>query len=242
MEEVFNLCKKLLDTSEECKQYIKSRQIDKNNVYNFGYFPTIDEIKLLSDNDKNILINHKLLYEKLIDDNLGPRKIYSSYYEHHRLVIPYKNSIGEIVGLVARTFLNEEDRKKINVQKYKNTRFKINNYLFGLDNAKKDILRAGYVYVVEGQIDAITAQLNGMPNTVSINGAGMNREQFIILARYTDSIFLLLDNDEAGKNGRIEIKNKYSKYLKIKDCFIPKEYKDVDGFLLAETKYVNKID
>lgn len=55
--------------------------------------------------------------------------------------------------------------------------------------------------------------------------------QLALIARYTTNINLLLDNDEAGEKGRSRILNKFSKFVNIKNYYIPEPFKDIDDYL-----------
>ena len=59
----------------------------------------------------------------------------------------------------------------------------------------------------------------------------MSDYQFSLLTRYTNDIFLLLDNDEAGEKGRKKIISKFSKFANIHNFYLPEPYKDIDEYL-----------
>ena len=63
----------------------------------------------------------------------------------------------------------------------------------------------------------------------------MTLYQFSIIKRYTNNLYLLLDNDEAGEKGRDKINSIYSKYSNIKNVRLPIGYKDIDEFLIENT-------
>ncbi len=69
----------------------------------------------------------------------------------------------------------------------------------------------------------------------------MSIEQLILLVRYTDKLYLLLDNDEAGDLGRERIIDKYSKHAQCVNLRIPQGFKDLDEFL-CETQWDGEVE
>lgn len=60
----------------------------------------------------------------------------------------------------------------------------------------------------------------------------MTSYQFSVISRYTDNIYLLLDNDEAGVKGRRTIRKKFGDFANIQNFYLPKEYKDIDEYFV----------
>jgi DNA primase len=168
-------------------------------------------------------------------DSLFPRKVHSCYFEEYPLMMPFRNIYGQVVGLVGRTLLDEDERKKRKLSKYKNTSesslFKKGNLLFGLYENKKAILDLGEVFVVEGQFDVIKAMEKGFRNIVALGNSSMSDYQFSVISRYTSNICLLLDNDVAGDKGRKRIIKKFGEFANIRDFYIPDGFKDIDEYI-----------
>lgn len=243
LEKIVEACKFLLfnySEAENCREYLNSRlTLESQNLFDFGYFPNLSNIEsLISIVGEDCLIKNSLIYSKEIEDSLFPRKIKFSYFEDYPLIMPYKDAYGRVVALVGRSLLSDEERSKKSISKYKNTKFHKSNHLFGLYQNKQDILEKSCVFVVEGQFDLIKANQNNFKNIVSLGGADMSLTQFSLINRYTNNIYLLLDNDEAGEKGRKKIKEKYSRFANISNFYIPNSYKDIDEFL-SQNKYEN---
>ena len=149
--------------------------------------------------------------------------------------MPFKDPYGKIVGLVGRTLLSSDEMKQQNIPKYKNSKeskkFKKGNLLFGLYENKQTILSTDSVYVVEGQFDVIKAWEIGFRNVVALGNNNMTSYQLSVISRYTNNIFLLLDNDEAGQKGRKRIIKKYGHLANIRNFYIPEDYKDIDEYI-----------
>jgi DNA primase len=77
--------------------------------------------------------------------------------------------------------------------------------LYGLDVARDGIARAHSVVVMEGYTDCIMAHQHGLDNVVAVLGTALGEHHVQLLRRYTDSITLVLDGDEAGRRRTNEI-------------------------------------
>lgn len=233
LQTITESCRFLLKNSIEASaisSYIEDRiSKDIEEKFLFGYFPPADKINLLSDLvGLESLKEEKLIYSKQTASSLN--KIYS-YFEDHPMILPYRDVYGEIIALVGRSILSEEERKNKKISKYKNTVFNKGNNLFGLFEAKHEILKTGFVYLVEGQFDVIKAHEKGLINIVALGNSQMSSYQAALLSRYTDTVFVVLDNDDAGEKGRKRIEDKYGDNLNIVNLFLPEGYKDIDEYL-----------
>jgi DNA primase catalytic core len=237
LSKIIEACQYLLNDYSEaqpCKEYLDKR-LNKNSqeLFQFGYFPTIDNIQvLISLVGEDLLRDNSLFYSREVEDSLYPRKVNFSFFENHPLIMPYKDAYGNVVGIVGRSLLSDKERK---FSKYKNTDFSKTKHLFGLYENKKSVIENDSVFVVEGQFDTIKAVEKGFTNIVSLGGAGMSDYQFFIISRYTNNIFLLLDNDEAGEKGRKRIIDKFGKYANIHNFYLPEPYKDIDEYLMENS-------
>ncbi len=233
-DKLLEICSYLLYESEianTAKIYLNNRiPIDIQKKFSFGYFPQQEKLNILfSFIKKKELVDLDVLYNNNYSDN--SYSLLSSPLQHHNLILPYKNVYGKTIAIVGRTILNEEERKLLDIPKYKNTAFKKSKHLFGLYEAKASILEKGYAYIVEGQFDCITAHANNITNVIALGSSNMSFDQLALLLRYTNKIKLLLDNDDAGTEGRERIIAKYGKYTNIENNYLPGGFKDLDEFL-----------
>jgi DNA primase len=244
LNKVINACQYMLNhfpEAQKARDYLNDRlSKDSQNNFQFGYFPTANQLHVLTELlDENILKQTKLLYYKDISDALYPRSVAHSYFEHHNLIMPYKNQYGQTVAIVGRTLLNDKERTPLKIPKYKNTHetnlFKKSNLLFGLFENKQNILDKNEVYIVEGQFDVIKASEFNLNNTVALGTGYITPYQFSLITRYTNNINLLLDNDETGEKSRKKIMSKYSKFANIKNLYVKYPYKDIDEYFKNNT-------
>ena len=77
--------------------------------------------------------------------------------------------------------------------------------LYGLDLARDKFKQAGGAVVMEGYTDCLMAHQHGLENVVAVLGTALGERHLQLLRRYTDSITLVLDGDEAGRRRTNEI-------------------------------------
>lgn len=218
------------------QEYLNSR-FDPSSQYKFqfGYFPTNEQIYKLTDLvDEDILEQLGLRYNKYESGAI----VKHNHFHYHNLICPFNDEYGNIISLLGRTSLSNEERKKLQIQKYKYSYGTPKElYLFGLDKAKKYIIDKNYVICVEGQYDAITCHSRGVRNVVALGGCSLTKFHFYNLNKYTNNIYILLDNDEAGEKGKNKIKNRYKEYANVRGLSLGKMiYKDIDDCLRKDSR------
>ena len=128
-----------------------------------------------------------------------PRKKGDGYYDRFRdrLMIPIHDTQGRVVGFGSRT-LTDEKPKYLNSPETEV--FDKGKLLFGLDKARKSIVKDDSAIVVEGYFDVIALHAAGIDNVVASMGTALTGDQVRQLLRYSDSkqIILNFDADAAG--------------------------------------------
>ena len=114
-----------------------------------------------------------------------------------RLMFPIRNEIGDVIAFSGRQL-----RENKNSGKYINSPetpiFKKSRVFFGLDRAKKLILKEKAALLCEGQIDAICCHELGIEHAIATCGTACTREHAKLLRRYTSNVLICYDADKAG--------------------------------------------
>lgn len=114
-----------------------------------------------------------------------------------RLMFPIRNEMGDVIAFSARQL-----RENKNSGKYINSPetaiFKKSRVFFGLDRAKKPILKEKAALLCEGQIDAICCHQLGIEHAIATCGTACTREHARLLKRYTNNVLICYDADNAG--------------------------------------------
>jgi len=232
LNKVISLSSDLLFYFEEAKDYktyILNRFSEETvREFNIGYFPKTMFLGLINQYiDTNDLINLGLISQY---NNF-------SFFENHNLIIPHYDIIDAPISIMGRTILSDDKRADLSLPKYKNTIFKKGNYLFNLSKAKPHILENGFVYIVEGQFDAMKCWENGIKNVVAVGSSSLSSYQCASISRYTDNMFILFDSDEAGFKGRNRVESKFSDRMNITNVYVPFGYKDIDEYITANKEF-----
>ena len=172
------------------REYLAKRQISGTFAKNFGLgYASHDSYSL----HKAMLEKGYTDYEMEAADLI--RKGDYGYYDtfRDRLVFPVIDTSGRVIGFSGRA-LGESHAKYLNS---KDTPvFTKGRNLFGLNLAKKS--KAGYIMLVEGNIDVVTLHQAGFDSTVASLGTSLTDEQARLISRYTKEVILAYDSDGAG--------------------------------------------
>ena len=125
----------------------------------------------------------------------GSRGWYDRFRE--RIMFPFHNESGKIIGFSGRVFGEGSEAKYINSPE--TPLFNKSAYLFGLYFARRLMRKLDFTILVEGQFDVILSQQSGFGNTVCPSGTSVTKEQISQIQRTTNRIVIAFDTDDAGK-------------------------------------------
>ena len=151
----------------------------------------------------------------------------------NRLMFTITDVTGRVIGFGGRT-LDDDSAKYINSPT--TVLFDKSNSLYGLEQARHEIVSTGTAVVVEGYTDCIMAHQFGCCNVVAALGTSFTTGHGRLLRRYAKKVILIFDSDVAG----IEATNRaldvcLAQRIDIKLASVP-EGKDPCDFLLAAGK------
>jgi DNA primase len=139
----------------------------------------------------------------------------------HRVMWPIKDITGEVIGFGGRK-LHSDD--KDSGPKYLNTPetsvYKKSQVLYGLDLAKKDIVKNRQVVVVEGYSDVMACHLAGITTAVATCGTAFGDDHIRIIRRllmddtqFRGEIIFTFDGDAAGQKAALRAFNDDQKFV-----------------------------
>ena len=115
----------------------------------------------------------------------------------NRVIFPFVNLSGKIVGFGGRVLVNTD-----NTAKYLNSPeselYHKSSELYGFFFAKSAIQKADRCLLVEGYTDVISLHQSGIENVVASSGTSLTEGQIRIIQRFTKNITLIYDSDPAG--------------------------------------------
>jgi DNA primase len=71
----------------------------------------------------------------------------------------------------------------------------------------------------------------GFRNIVALGTSSMTPYQFSVISRYSNNMFLLLDNDFSGQKGRKRIISKFGHMANIRNFYLSDDFKDIDEYI-----------
>lgn len=186
--------RKLLERSRVAREYIKKRDIAPESVEQFKLGYAASEWSGLAD----YLRSQKVRLEDGAKAGLlVARESGKGFYDRfrNRLIFPIFDVQNRIIGFGGRD-LGGSEAKYINSPE--TPVFIKNRTLYALNFARKAIIDQGYVILVEGYMDVITAHAAGFTNVVATMGTALTLEHVNVLSRYTKTAVLAFDSDSAG--------------------------------------------
>ncbi|HWP43525.1 MAG TPA: DNA primase [Blastocatellia bacterium] len=178
------------------REYIRSRGITEQTCKRFrlGYAPE----------SWDSLIKHLKQRGATIDEietsGLAVLKEQGGLYDRFRgrVMFPITDSQGRVIAFGGR-IMDEGEPKYLNSPE--TAVYTKGRNLFGLDHAKNDIRRLGFAILVEGYLDCIIPQQEGIPNVVASLGTALTESQVRLLRRYMEQprIVVNFDPDSAGQ-------------------------------------------
>ncbi len=162
-----------------------------------------------------------------------PRPTDGGHYDafRNRLMFPIRDPMQRVIGFGGRT-LGDDPAKYLNTSQ--TPLFDKARCLFGLDVAKNAIGTTGRAIVVEGYLDCVMAHQFGFNDTIATLGTALGTDHAAILRRYTESVVLLLDSDQAGERAVDRALPLFlSQRLDVRLARVP-EGKDPADYLLAK--------
>jgi len=165
---------------------LSEKTIDRFNI-GFGKPGIVAEIR-----------KNKLNPEPFVKTGLIQKNSYSSsYYERFRdrIIFPIKDVQGRVTGFGGRTLEASDSRKYVNSPA--SPVFDKKQNLYGIEFLKK-LSENGKAVIVEGYTDVIGLVQNGFSDAVATLGTALTEYHLKKLRRFTDSVIIIFDADEAG--------------------------------------------
>ncbi len=187
------------EEGEVARDYLRGRGFGKAEARTFdlGYAPNRWDALSLALTDKGFPA------EDLITTGLSMRNDRGGLRDRFRgrLVFPIHDPGGDVIGFGGRV-LPELDYGDFDPPKYLNSAetplYKKTRVLYGVPQARPEIVRAEQVLVCEGYTDVMALNQAGFANAVATCGTAVGTEHLRMIARYAQRVVLAFDGDAAG--------------------------------------------
>jgi len=221
-----------LQTNEKAQKYLKEeRKLDTKTIETFGIGYASESHYSLVQMLKSKWFSDADLQEASLAKKGNTGDMYAFFRK--RITFPIYDTMNNIIAFSAR-ILDPNDKPKY-LNSAEHSAFEKSKVLYGLNLVKKHIKEFGFVIVVEGQMDVIALYQLGYPIAVATSWTAITSQHIKLLKRYTDQVYFLFDNDEAGQRATLRaLKIAYQEDIFPKLIDLPTQYKDVDD-LAQET-------
>lgn len=181
------------------REYLKQRGYGRADAERFelGFAPNRWDALTVALRDRGTPV------EDLLETGLAVRNDRGGLRDRFkgRLIFPIHDPSGDVIGFGGR-ILDTLDYGDFTPPKYLNSAetplYKKTRVLYGLWQARADIVRAETVLVCEGYTDVMGLQQAGFGNAVATCGTAVGEEHLKAISRYASTVVLAFDGDAAG--------------------------------------------
>ncbi len=210
--------------------YLKGRGIDGDiqKTFSLGYAP----------NSWNALL-HYLTRKGYKPEDIkktgivtqGTKGVYDTFRD--RIMFPIFDLKGDVIAFGGRS-INGNEPKYLNSPE--TPIFSKSRILYGLSHAKDAVKKAGYVLIMEGYLDVISASMYGYANSVAPLGTACTKEHGKLIKRFVEDAIIVFDSDAAGiKAAKNAAGILLESGLNVQVLSIP-DNEDPDGYLRKKGK------
>lgn len=167
----------------------------------------------------------------LVDTGLCSRSDRGTLYDRFRgrVIFPVFSVSGKVVAFGGRTLKSSKEVAKY-VNSPESTIYHKSNELYGLYQAKREIVKKNKCILVEGYMDVISMSQRGVENIVASSGTSLTEGQIALIHRFTPNVTVIYDADAAGIKASLRgIDMLLAQGMNIKVMLLP-EGDDPDSF------------
>lgn len=187
------------ETHKEQKAYFEKRKISEKNIKRFrlGYAPDSYDELIAFLKKKEISLTDAAQLGLIQEREQG------GYFVkfRHRMIFPFFNISGQIIGFGGRKLKEEQQPKYLNSPE--SDIYHKGSTLYGLHQALQKIRDAGNLILVEGYFDLLRLVENDIGNVVASSGTALTEHQAKLIRRYTKEVYICYDGDTAGQKAAI---------------------------------------
>ena len=232
-----------LKKSKQAQEYVTKRRLSPSLITHFGVGYAPDDFEALAKHLKSKGYSQDEMKEGFLC-SISKKNGRSYDIFRNRVMFPIIDVKGDIIGFGGRTI-----GKDPNESKYINTNdtiaFNKRRNLFALNYAKNSC--SEQMILCEGYMDVISLHAAGFTNAVASCGTAFTSDQARLMKRYTKSVLICFDADEAGQRNADKVFRLLSevgleaKLLKVENAKDPDEFiqrfgKDAFSMLMNKSR------
>ena len=207
-----------------------------------GFRPeTIEKFMLgYSPNNRQALTNEALAkgYKLKFLEKTGLTIVKEDGYKFDRfagrVMFPIHSVAGKVVAFGGRIMTNDKKQAKY-VNSPESEVYHKSNVLYGIYQAKSEIVKRDKCYLCEGYCDVISMHQSGVTNTVASSGTSLTPGQISVIKRFTNNLTVIYDGDWAGIKASLRgIDLILAQDINVKVVLLP-DGEDPDSYALSHT-------
>ena len=223
----------LINSQSEANKYLESRNLSKeiSDEFKIGYCPTdgLASIKYLQSKGYTPV--------EIIECGVGVETNDGRILDRlrGRLTFPLWDTLGRVVAFSGRRINDQLEQKYLNTPE--TSLFHKSDVLYNYHRAEKVAHQQGFVYIVEGFMDAISLNRAGIKSVVATMGTAFTKEHIKLLSSLRVELRLLFDCDSAGQKAAFKtLELLQDSNLKVKVVKKWENGKDADEVLNTQGK------
>ncbi len=151
-----------------------------------------------------------------------------------RVMFPIHSVAGKVVAFGGRIMTNDKKMAKY-VNSPESEVYHKSNVLYGIYQAKSEIVKRDKCYLCEGYCDVISMHQSGVENTVASSGTSLTPGQISVIRRFTQNLTVIYDGDWAGIKASLRgIDLILEQDINVKVVLLP-DGEDPDSYALSHT-------
>lgn len=211
-------------------QYFYGRGVTEEAAHRFHLGYSIDRGNAMTEEARRAGFDMDLMRKLGVVGMSQDGRLYDRF--RGRVMFPVFNTAGKVVAFGGRDL---KGAKAKYVNSPESSLYKKSNELYGIFQAKNEIVRRDKCFLVEGYMDVIGMWQSGMENVVASSGTALTDGQIALIHRFTENITLIYDGDAAGIKASLRgIDMLLAHKMKVKVLLLPDGH-DPDSFARANT-------
>ncbi|GKV68056.1 DNA primase [Sporosarcina sp. NCCP-2716] len=188
----------LLNTveGEKAYEYLQQRGFTRETIEKYGIGFALDDWEALTSllKRQNFDLSEMAQAGLVIERDSG-----TGFFDRFRgrIMFPLYDDQGTIVGFSGRV-LEKSDKEAKYLNSPETPIFQKSKLLYNFHRARLNARKTGTVILFEGFMDTLSADRNGIENTVALMGTSLSDTQLVKLKRITNDLIICCDGDSPG--------------------------------------------
>lgn len=207
--------------------YFHKRGLNDDVIRTFGLGYCLDEWRAFTDHARKNGYSDAVLEKSGLTVFKEGNKCFDRF--RGRVTFPIFSISGRVLGFSCRILTSDKTAAKY-VNSPDSEIYNKGHILYGIYQAKSEIIRQDKCYLVEGNLDVVSMHQSGVKNTVASCGTALTVEQIRLIRRFTTNVTILYDGDAAGiKATKRAVNMLYAEGMKVRMVLFP-DGEDPDSY------------